>query len=53
VDLFNTSQAILRDKKYKFSEMLQNESKRLYDWGHVKTAINIKRPISVIVILGS
>jgi len=33
--------------------MLQIQSKRLYDWGHVKTAINIKRPIMVSVILGS
>ena len=33
--------------------MLQNESKRLYNWGHVKTAINIKRPIRVSLILGS
>ena len=29
------------NKKFKFSEMLQIESKRLYDWGHVKTAVNI------------
>jgi len=25
--------------------MLQIQSKRRYDWGHVKTAINITRPI--------
>jgi len=35
------------------SEMLQIESEPLYHWGHVQTAINIKRPIRVNVILGS
>jgi len=37
----NTRLAILGGKKIKFPEMLQIESKRLYDWGHVKTAVNI------------
>ena len=41
------------NKKYKDSELLQIHSKRMYDWGHVKTAMNNKRPIRVSVILGS
>jgi hypothetical protein len=54
MDLFNSGPVILGDdKKYNFSEMLQIQSKNLYDLGHVKTAINVKRPVRVSVILGS
>jgi hypothetical protein len=55
MDLFNIRPAILgNNKTYDVSKNLANWVKApVYDWGHIKTAVDIKRPIRLSVIFGS